>query len=393
MELIRETKRRARRWILPVLGLVVVLAGFLGWRQFGPSGGAGREAAAARPPAAAVPVTMAPVETAPFPVILTGLGTVQPYNTVVVRTRVDGQINAVEYQEGQAVKAGDVLVRIDPRPYQAALDQARAKKAQDEANLANARVDLQRYTKLGEFSARQQTDTQAATVAQLTAQVAADQALLDNAETQLSYATVQAPISGLTGFRQVDVGNIVTAAGQTGLVTINQIEPMSVVFTAPEEKVGDIRQALAAGRVPVAAYATDGRRKISEGFLELINNQVDAASGTIRLKATFDNKDHALWPGLSVSTRMRVSTIADALTVPDDAVQHGPNGLFAYVVDEGGKAQMQAVTVVGSAEGRSAIEGLKPGQKVITAGQYRVQPGGAVAEAPPPVRQASGEAR
>ena len=192
----------------------------------------------------AVPVKIAPVEKADFPVYLTGLGTVQGFNTVVVRTRVDGQINRIAFKEGQFVKAGDTLVEIDPRPFQAALDQAKAKKAQDEANLANANLDLQRYTKLGEFATRQQTDTQRSTVAQLTAQIAADTAVIENAQTQLDYATVKAPISGVAGLRQVDVGNIVNAATQTGIVTIVQVEPIAVIFTAPEDQLPDIKAAL-----------------------------------------------------------------------------------------------------------------------------------------------------
>ena len=193
----------------------------------------------------AVPVKTAPVEKADFPVYLTGLGTVQGFNTVQVRTRVDGQILKVDFKEGQFVKQGDTLVEIDPRPFQAALDQAKAKKAQDEANLANANLDLQRYTKLGEFATRQQTDTQRSTVAQLTAQIAADDAAVFNAQTQLDYATVKAPFSGIVGLRQVDVGNIVNAATQTGIVSIAQVEPIAVIFTAPEDQLPDIRAALA----------------------------------------------------------------------------------------------------------------------------------------------------
>ncbi len=199
------------------------------------------------PARAAVPVRTTTVEKADFPVYLTGLGTVQGFNTVVVRTRVDGQINRIAFKEGQFVKEGDTLVEIDPRPFQAALDQAKAKKAQDEANLANASLDLQRFTKLGEFATRQQTDTQRSTVAQLTAQIQADTALIENAQTQLDYATVKAPISGIVGLRQVDVGNIVNAATQTGIVTIAQIEPIAVIFTAPEDQLPDIKAALAAG--------------------------------------------------------------------------------------------------------------------------------------------------
>ena len=299
----------------------------------------------ARRPGAAVPVKIAPVEKADFPVYLTGLGTVQGFNTVVVRTRVDGQIDKIAFKEGQFVKQGDLLVQIDPRPFQAALDQAKAKKAQDEANLANANLDLQRYTKLGEFATQQQTDTQRSTVAQLTAQIEADDAAIANAQTQLDYATIKAPISGVAGLRQVDVGNIVNAATQTGIVTIAQIEPIAVIFTAPEDQLPDIKAALAAAPPKVIALSTDGKKRLSTGTLALINNQVDTTSGTIRLKAVFDNKDHALWPGQSVSTRLLVTTLKDATVVPDDAVQHGPDGLYAFAVNQDNKAELRKIKV------------------------------------------------
>src|SRR6267142_7023397 len=296
------TKSRTIGWILLIAA--VGAACYFGWQRFyGPNPGAKTESAqksSSSPRPAPVPVTIAPVEKADFPVYLTGLGTVQGFNTVVVRTRVDGQINRIAFREGQLVREGDTLVEIDPRPFQAALDQAKAKKAQDEANLANASLDLQRFTKLGEFATRQQTDTQSSTVAQLTAQIQADTALIENAQTQLDYATVKAPISGVIGLRRVDVGNIVNAATQTGIVSIAQIEPIAVIFTAPEDQLPEIKAALAASPPKVIAMSTDGTRVLSTGVLALINNQVDTTSGTIRLKAVFENKDHALWPGQSV---------------------------------------------------------------------------------------------
>ena len=246
-----------------------------------------------------------------FPVYLSGLGTVQGFNTVLVRTRVDGQIDQIAFKEGQQVKQGDVLVQIDPRPFQAALDQAKAKKAQDQANLANANLDLQRFTTLGEFATRQQTDTQRSTVAQLTAQLAADDAAISNAQTQFDYTTVRAPISGVAGLRQIDVGNIVNAATQTGIVTIAQIEPIAVIFTAPEDQLPYVNEAQSAAPLKTIALTTDGKKPLSEGVLSVVNNQVDTTSGTIRLKAVFDNKNHALWPGQSVSTRLLVTTLKD----------------------------------------------------------------------------------
>jgi membrane fusion protein, multidrug efflux system len=376
------TKSRTIGWVLLVSA--VAAAGYFGWQRFySPEVAAKAEnaqkAAARRPP---IPVTIAPVEKADFPVYLTGLGTVQGFNTVQVRTRVDGQIDKIAFQEGQLVNQGDLLVEVDPRPFQATLDQAKAKKTQDEANLANANLDLQRYTKLGEFATRQQTDTQRSTVAQLTAQIAADEAAISNAQTQLDYTQIKAPIAGVAGLRQVDIGNIVNAATQTGIVTIAQIEPIAVIFTAPEDQLPYINEAQAASPLKVIAITTDGKKPLAEGKLAVINNQVDTTSGTIRLKAVFDNKNHALWPGQSVSTRLLVKTLKDATVVPDDAIQHGTNGLYAYAVTTDNKAELRKVKVSQSIDGRSVVdEGLKPGERVITGGQFKVQPGSLISTA------------
>jgi multidrug efflux system membrane fusion protein len=376
------SKSRTIRWVILIAALAV--AGYFGWQRFGADHGLQAENAQKRaaPARTAVPVTIAPVEKADFPVYLPGLGTVQGFNTVVVRTRVDGEIEKIAFEEGQLVKQGDLLVQIDPRPFQAALDQAKAKKAQDEANLANANLDLQRFTRLGEFATRQQTDTQRSTVAQLTAQIAADDAAIFNAQTQVDYTTVKAPISGVAGLRLVDVGNIVNAATQTGIVTIAQIEPIAVIFTAPEDQLPYIKEAQSAQPLKVIALTTDGKKTLSDGFLSVINNQVDTTSGTIRLKGVFENKDHALWPGQSVSTRLLVTTLKDATVVPDDAVQHGTDGLYAFSVNQDNKAELRKIKVTKSMDGRSVVdEGLSPGQRVITAGQYKVQPGTLVSTA------------
>jgi multidrug efflux system membrane fusion protein len=368
------TRPRIVRWILLIAAVVAL--GYFGWDRFrgeNQATAASNAQKAARP---AVRVTIAPVEKTDFPVYLTGLGTVQGFNTVVVRTRVDGQIDKIAFQEGQLVKQGDLLAEIDPRPFQASLDQAKAKKAQDEANLANANLDLARYTKLGEFATKQQTDTQRSTVAQLTAQIAADDAAIFNAQTQLDYTQVKAPISGVAGLRQVDLGNIVNASTQTGIVTIAQIEPIAVIFTAPEEQLPYINEAQAVAPLKVLAITTDGKKPLADGKLSVINNQVDTTSGTIRLKAVFDNKDHALWPGQSVSTRLLVRTLKDATVVPDDAIQHGTEGLYVYAVNPDNKAELRKVKVSQSIDGRSVVDdGVSPGQQVITAGQYKVQPG------------------
>jgi len=374
------TRSQTIRWVLLIAA--IGLMGYFGWQQYHRADQATAANNAQKPAQPAVRVTIAPVEKVDFPVYLTGLGTVQGFNTVVVRTRVDGQIDKIAFQEGQLVKQGDLLAEIDPRPFRAALDQAKAKKAQDEASLANANLDLQRYTKLGEFATRQQTDTQRSTVAQLTAQIAADDAAIANAQTQFDYTAIKSPISGVAGLRQVDIGNIVNASTQTGIVTIAQIEPIAVIFTAPEEQLTDINEAQSIQPLKVIAITTDGKKPLAEGKLSVVNNQVDATSGTIRLKAVFDNKNHALWPGQSVSTRLLVKTLKDASVVPDEAIQHGTDGLYAYVVNQDNKAELRKVKVSQSIDGRSVVDdGLSPGQQVITAGQYKVQPGTLVSTA------------
>jgi multidrug efflux system membrane fusion protein len=276
------------------------------------------------------------------------------------------------------VKEGDLLAQIDPRPYQAALDQALAKKTQDEANLKNAQLNLQRYDTLAkqDFASRQQLDTQQATVDQLIAQIKGDQAAVDNAQTQLDYTSIRSPLSGKTGFRLVDPGNIVHASGTTGIVTIVKLQPISVVFTAPEEDVPQINKALAAGAVPVTALSSDGLKTLSQGHLALVNNAVDQASGNIRMKATFENTDNVLWPGLSVATRLLVDTLKQVIVVPSDAVERGPNGLYAFVVGEDNKVEMRDIKVGQEGNGQSVVlQGLTAGQKVVTAGQYRLKQG------------------
>lgn len=374
-------KSRPILWIFVIAA--VAIGGYYGWQRFSAAdAGKAQTAQKAAPRAPAVPVSVAAVQKGDFPVYLTGLGTVQGFNTVQVRTRVDGQIDKIAFTEGQMVNQGDLLVEIDPRPFQAVLDQAKAKKAQDEANLANANLDLQRYTKLGEFATRQQTDTQRSTVAQLTAQIASDEAAISNAQTQLDYTQVKSPITGVAGLRQVDIGNIVNASTQTGIVTIAQVEPITVIFTAPEDQLPYISEGQKSGELKVIALTTDGKKTLAEGKLAVINNQVDTTSGTIRLKAVFVNKDHALWPGQSVSTRLLVRTLKDATIVPDDAVLHSTNGLYAYTVGQDNKAEVRKLKVSYAIDGRSVIEeGLSPGQQVITGGQYKVQPGSLVSTA------------
>jgi membrane fusion protein, multidrug efflux system len=333
------------------------------------------------PPPALVSVAQA--KRADYPVYLDSLGQVQAYNTVTVRTRVDGQVMKIAFTEGQMVKAGDLLAQIDPRPFQAALDQAKAKKAQDEANLANAKLDLQRDVTLARqsFATQQQLDTQNALVAQLTAAIAADSASIDAAQVQLDYTTIRAPITGRTGFRLVDEGNIVAAVQQTGIVTIAQLQPIAVVFTAPEGEVTKINATLAAGAPPqVLARDSSGEKTLAAGRLLLTDNQVDVATGTIRLKAEFANEDNALWPGLAVSTRLTIGDLKNAVVVPTEAVQHGPDGLFVYVVDGKNRAAVRPVTVTHQDTEQAVVDkGVNEGDRVVTVGQYVLQPGTPVA--------------
>jgi membrane fusion protein, multidrug efflux system len=366
--------------ILAVVGamLVVGYVGLHGLRWPGaptgtPSQGAGD--------ASAIPVTVAKVVKADFPVYLNGLGTVQPYDTVTVRSRVDGEVETVSFRQGQMVKEGDVLVQIDPRPYQAALDGALAKKAQDEANLKNAELNLARYRALAaqDSVSRQQLDTQQAAVDQLNAQIKGDQAAIDSAQTQLSYTTIRAPMSGRAGFRFVDPGNIVHATDTTGIVTIVKLQPISVVFSAPEDELPAINAALAAGTVPVTALSSDGLRTLSQGKLAFVNNVVDEASGTIQMKATFANADNALWPGLSVSTQTLVKTLKQVTVVPEDAIQRGDDGLYVFVVEEGNKVAPRNIKVVQEGNRQAVVsDGLSLGDTVVTAGQYRLQKGAVV---------------
>jgi membrane fusion protein, multidrug efflux system len=366
----------AGRWIGGAVILVFALGVLLGWHFFAAHREAAKAAAAKGP--APEPVTVAEAKSGNFPVYLNGLGTVQPYETVTVHSRVDGQITEVGFRQGQMVAVGDVLAKIDPRPYQAALDQTKAKKSQDEAALAQARADLTRYQSLAknQFAPRQQVETQQATVDQLVAQIAGDQAAIDSAGTQLDYTTIRAPLAGKTGFRGIDPGNIVHAADTTGIVSIVKLQPISVVLTAPEQQIQAINGALDLGEVHVTALASDGTKVLSQGNLALVNNAIDEASGTISMKATFQNRDNALWPGLSVSTRLLLRTLQNVVVVPEDALQRGPDGFYVFVVGGDSKVKQQKVKVGDQGDGKATIaEGLKDGDKVVTQGQYKLQQG------------------
>lgn len=345
-----------------------------------PAPAASAEASGSKPAV----VSVAVAKGADYPVFIDGLGQVQAENTVTVRTRVDGQIVKIAFAEGQMVKASDLLAQIDPRPFQAVLDQAKAKQAQDQATLANARLDLERYSTLAKqsFATQQQLDTQNALVNQLIAQAASDAAAIDAAQVQLDYATISAPIGGRVGFRLVDQGNIVNASQQTGIVTIAQIEPISVIFTAPQDDLPRVSAALAAGAPPIEARTSDGSTLLATGKLSVVDNQVDPATGSVRLKAEFANAGHKLWPGQAVAVRLRVDVEKDALTIPDRAIQRGPNGLFAYVVGADNRAVTRPVTLAhedADADIAVVAKGLSEGEKVITVGHFGLQPGARVA--------------
>ncbi len=365
--------------LAPVLGgLAHRLHGEIWAHQTSASGeGQPNASGQGQPGVAPVAVSVTPVKRADFPVILESLGQVQAYNTVLVRARVDGQIEKIAFQEGQKVKQGDLLAQIDPRPFQAALDQAVAKKAQDEANLANAKLDLTRYATLAkqDFATKQQLDTQNSLVLQLTASLAADTAAIDAARVQLDYTTIRAPISGRAGFRLIDEGNLVNAGQQTGIVTIDQLQPISVIFTEPQENVVRINQELAAGAPEVTVMNADGA-ELAAGRLTISDNQIDLATGTIRLKAEFENKDNSLWPGLAVTTGLKLGVDKNILTVPADAVQHGQSGLYVYVIDDQNRAAVRTVKVARLNTNTAVIsDGLKEGERVVTTGQFLLQPG------------------
>ena len=337
-------------------------------------------AAAARPAPSdpPVPVVEDAVRSQDVPIYATGIGTVQAFNTVTIRTRVDGQVDKVAFTEGQDVKVGDLLAQIDPRPFQAQLEQAQAQKASHEAQLVDAEIDLKRFTNLAKSGAAtgQSVDTQKALVAQLEANIQADQAAIDNATVQLGYTTITAPIAGRTGLRLVDEGNIVHATDQTGLVVLTQIEPISLIFTLPEDALPDVAHAMARGPLRVLAFSRDDKTELGDGTLVLIDNQIDQTTGTIRLKATFPNKDHALWPGQFVNARLFLAVRHDGITVPAAVVQRGPQGTFAYVIKPDSTVEMRPISVTQLRDGLALIDaGLKAGEQVVVDGQYKLRPG------------------
>jgi multidrug efflux system membrane fusion protein len=334
----------------------------------------------AAPAPSAAPVEVMEVPRKDFQVVLESLGQVIPYNTVTVRARVDGQVMKIGFTEGQIVKQGDLLAEIDPRPFQASLDQAKAKKQADEATLANAKLDETRYSTLAKqsFATQQQLDTQTATVNTLTAQIAGDAASVEAAAVQLGYTHITAPLAGRVGFRLVDQGNLVEASQQTGIVVINQLQPISATFTAPEERVGEINALMKSGSVPIAVKTTDGK-KLSTGVLEVVNNTIDVATGTVTLKARFENTDNALWPGLAVIADVSLGTDKNVPVIPTATIQHSQKGLYVYVVGDDMIAQPRPIKVLHeNMQETSIAEGLQGGEKIVTNGQTLLRPGSKV---------------
>ena len=345
-------------------------------------------------PPPAVPVGVATVKESDFDVYLTGLGNVQAYNTVSLKTRIDGQIMQVNFREGQEVKAGDLLILIDPRPYEVALAQAQATLQKDEAQLANAKAQYERNKVLYEQGviAKQDLDTLQASFGTYEGTIAADKAAIDNAKLNLTYCRIVSPINGRVGLRQVDPGNYVTAAGNTPMVTITQLHPIAVVFTLPEDQLQDVARQMKAGSLEVDAYSRDDQTKLATGRLETINNQIDQTTGTVQLKAIFDNPDNTLWPNQFVNAHLLLKKLRDAITAPASALQRGPDGNFVYLVDGQNQAQMQQVKV-DLTQGTTIVvgSGLKAGDRVVTDGQEKLQAGMKVApQAPAHQRSGSG---
>jgi membrane fusion protein, multidrug efflux system len=359
-----------------LIGLVV--AGYIGINQMGRDKARAAASANGQP---AVPVVIAIAEARDVPVVIRGLGNVQAYKTVAIRSRVEGQIVKISFEEGQNVKAGDQLFQIDPRPFQAMLDQANANLKKDEAQLEGAQLDLERYGKLVPtgFQSKQSYDQQKATVDALRASMDADRAQIDNAKLNLSYADIRSPIDGRTGQRLIDLGNMVATNQNTTLVTITQIKPIFVNFTVPQYANHNLRKNQANHPLTVIAYSADDSYKLAEGELTLIDNQIEAQTGTLRLKATFANTDEQLWPGEFVNVRLELSMRKAAVTVPQRVVMQGANGAYAYVIKPDNTAERRVIEIESTQDGYTVIsKGIAVGEKVVLDGQYRLSNGSPV---------------
>lgn len=364
------------------LGLIVVLGITLGVGYETSHGhwprGANASSSPGQQASSALPVQTALSEARNVPIIVRGLGTVTAFNMVSVKSRVQGNITQVNFREGQEVHTGDLLVQIDPRPYQAVLDQAQATLTKDQANLANAQKDLGRYADLlkRNFAPEQQFATQQATVSEDEAALKGDQAQIDSARLNVDYAAIRSPIDGVTGIRQVDLGNLVQANNGQTLVVITQIKPIYVVFTVPEADITEVREAMAQGTLAAEAFDASDEHRIASGTLKLVDNQVDQTTGTVKLKAEFANTDEKLWPGAFVNAHLVLSVAKDGITVPADAVQTGPTGSFAYVVKPNDTVEQRVIRVRQTERDRALVaSGLQVGERVVTGGQSRLRAG------------------
>ena len=334
--------------------------------------------AAPAPPT--VPIVAGTVAQHDVPIYLTGVGTVIAYNTDVVRAQIQGQIVSINFTEGQTVHAGDLLAQIDPRPYQALIDQYTGNLERDQAQLINAQANLKRYTTLGDkgWATPQLLETQQAQVGELNAAIKADQALIDAAKVQLSYTRLTSPIDGVVGIRQIDVGNIISPSNTNGLVVVTQLHPISLIFTLPETSLPQIEQQRQKTKtpLPVLAYSQDDTILLDQGELGLVNNEILQTTGSIQLKANFPNKSNRLWPGQLVNARLLVDTRHNGLTVAASAVQQGPNGAYVYVIDSSSKVENRPVKVAQISGGQVLIDsGLQANEQVVVDGQYKLQPG------------------
>jgi multidrug efflux system membrane fusion protein len=369
-----EGRSRHRVFWIAGIAAVIVAAAFGLWRFAEPA-----PRVAAQPPA--IPVTVASAARRDVPVFLQGLGTVQASNTIAIHSQIDGKLQSVDFTEGQEVHKGDVLAVIDPRALKAALDQAVAKKAQDQAQLTGALKDMERFKTLVLKNAetQQNVDSQQAKVDQLKAMIDGDQGAIESAQTQLSYATITAPIDGRVGFRQVDVGNIIHANDPNPLTVLTQIHPVVATFTLPQNNLAQVRGAMLRGAVPILAFDQDNADQLAAGELLLVDNQIDQTTSTIRLKGNFANTDDRLWPGEFVHLRIQVDTRKDAVTIPPVALQRGPQGYYAWVIKPDNTAEQRAVEAT-QANDQIAIvtKGLAPDERVVVNGQYRLQAGARV---------------
>jgi multidrug efflux system membrane fusion protein len=354
----------------------------IGWLN----SGIGVPQAAAQAAGPLVPVTAGTVVGEDVPVFLHGIGTAQAYNMVSIKSRADGQIVKIDFKEGQEVKEGDLLVQIDPRPYQAALAQAEATKQKDEAQLVGAQADLERYAQLvpSGHQTRQSYDQQKALVAQLQASIKADEAQVQTAKLNLGYTDIRSPIDGRLGARLVDKGNLIRATDNTVLVTISEVKPIFVSFTLPQETVEDIRERHKQAPLAVRAYSGDGKKQLAEGKLTMIDNAIEQATGTIRLKARFDNEDERLWPGEFVNVRVILSMRRGVTTVPAQTVQSGPNGPYVYIIKPDDTVERRAVDVAAIQDGIAVVtKGLSAGEQVVVDGQYRLTNGARIKRSAP----------